>query len=150
MLTSAKRLRVVGKHGVGVDNIDVATATECGIVVVSTPNANAAAVAEFTLACMLVLLRPIFAGRDALRADSFARDRSLVAQLAGAGLLGGELAGRRVGVVGFGTIGRRVTSILVALGSHLLVHDPYVAAEEVVAAAPPQPPSTSCFRPRTS
>jgi D-3-phosphoglycerate dehydrogenase len=134
LLAASPLLRVIGKHGVGVDNIDVASATAGGVVVVNTPNANAVAVAEFTLACMLMLLRPVDAGRHALRSGRFVRDRPLVAQLGSSDLVGGELAARCVGVIGFGTIGRRVTSALLALGSTLLVHDPYVPAELVVAA----------------
>jgi D-3-phosphoglycerate dehydrogenase len=134
LIAASPVLRVIGKHGVGVDNIDVASATAGGVVVVNTPTANAVAVAEFTVACMLMLLRPVEAGRHALRSNRFVCDRPLVAQLASTDLVGGELAARCVGVIGFGTIGRRVTSTLLALGSTLLVHDPYVPAELVVAA----------------
>jgi phosphoglycerate dehydrogenase-like enzyme len=131
VLAAGAGLRVVGKHGVGLDNIDVPFATERGIVVIHTPAANAIAVAEFTLACMLVLLRPIAEGRAALRSGAFSGNQSLVAQLEGAGLLGGELSDRRIGVVGWGTIGRRVGAVLAALGAVVLVHDPYVSADGI-------------------
>jgi phosphoglycerate dehydrogenase-like enzyme len=134
LIAASPVLRVIGKHGVGVDNIDVASATAGGVVVVNTPNANAVAVAEFTVVCLLMLLRPVNPGGDALRSGKFVRDRPLVTQLGSNDLVGGELAARCVGVIGFGTIGRRVTSTLRALGSTLLVHDPYVPADLVVAA----------------
>ena len=135
VLAAAPRLRVVGKHGVGLDNIDVEYATERGIAVVNTPAANAIAVAEFTLASMLVLLRPLPQGRAALRSGVFAPDRPLVTQLEQAGLVGAELSGRTIGVVGWGAIGRRVGSVLRAFDATVLAYDPYVSADGIRAAA---------------
>lgn len=131
VLSVADRLRVIGKHGVGLDNVDVAYATRRGVVVVHTPAANAVAVTEFTLASIFLLLRPIRAAERALRAGSFADGESLVEQIRQRALVGGEVHGRTVGIVGWGTIGRRVGAAVSALGASVLVFDPLVALEEL-------------------
>jgi D-3-phosphoglycerate dehydrogenase len=140
VLSHAARLRVIGKHGVGLDNVDVGYATERGIVVVHTPNANAAAVAEFTLACILLLLRPIIEGDRALRAGSFAEGNSLVEQAPRFGLVGREINGLTIGIVGWGAIGRRVGLAVSSLGARVVAHDPFVSDVDVRASgATPAP-----------
>jgi D-3-phosphoglycerate dehydrogenase len=105
-------LRVVARHGVGVDRVDLAAAQRHGVAVTNTPGANAAAVAELTLALMLLLCRPV---RQAERA-------------VGAGewpvLSGSELGRRTVGLLGAGQVGSRVKRALEGLGCTVLVHDP--------------------------
>jgi phosphoglycerate dehydrogenase-like enzyme len=134
VLAAGPHLRVVGKHGVGLDNIDVEFATERGIAVVNTPAANAIAVAEFTIASMLLLLRPLPEGRAALTRGAFAPDCPLVTQLEPAGLVGAELSDRTIGVVGWGAIGRRVGSVLRAFEATVLAHDPFVSTDGIRAA----------------
>ena len=116
-LSHAMRLRVIGKHGVGLDNIDVRFATARGIAVVRTPAANATGVAEFTLACILLLQRPIAVAERALREGRFASGTNFVEQTHRLGLVGREIAGQTVGVVGWGAIGRRVGQAVSVLGA---------------------------------
>lgn len=105
-------LRVVARHGVGVDRVDLSAAERHGVTVTNTPGANAAAVAELTLTLMLLLCRPV---RQAERA-------------VGSGewpvLSGSELGARTVGLLGAGQVGSRVKRVLMALGCTVLVHDP--------------------------
>ena len=118
-LERCPRLRVIAKHGVGVDNIDCDAATARGIPVVYTPKANANSVAEHTVGLMLALARNVVPASVALRDGRFA-DRSR--------FIGVELAGRTLGVVGLGRIGSRVAEIAAAgLAMKVCGYDPYVA-----------------------
>ena len=121
----ARRLKVIGKHGVGVDNIDVAAAAARGIVVVNTPGANADAVAELTLGLALA------AARHVVMLDGRLRDGNLPEPLP----VGRELAGCRFGVAGFGQVGRRVAELFRrALGCAVTAFDPGVAPDAMQAA----------------
>ena len=112
-------LKVIAKHGVGVDNIDCAAATARGIPVVYTPKANANAVAEHTIGLMLALARHVVGASVALRDGRFA-DRGR--------FIGVELAGKTLGVVGLGRIGSRVAEIAAAgLAMKVRAYDPYLA-----------------------
>jgi D-3-phosphoglycerate dehydrogenase len=99
---AAARLKVICKHGVGPDNIDIAAATERGIPVLFTPGANSEAAAEHTLALMLALLRRVRAMDHSVRSGAF--DKSSYDGL--------ELSGKTVGIIGFGRIGRRLAELL--------------------------------------
>ncbi|MAE64390.1 MAG: hypothetical protein CMJ18_08965 [Phycisphaeraceae bacterium] len=117
-LASCDRLKVIAKHGVGVDNVDVAAATARRIPVVFTPGANANSVAEHTMTLMLALARQVFASGEALRAGRF-QDRDQ--------FQGVELAGRTLGVVGLGRIGRRVATMSRdGFAMEVLAYDPLV------------------------
>jgi len=133
VLERATRLRVIAKHGVGVDAIDVAYATERGIVVANVPGANAPAVAEFALTAILLLLKPLRAGAEWLR-ESTGGEANLVVAAAAEGLIGREAGNSTVALLGWGDIGRRVGAGLLALGTRVLVHDPVVDAAEIRAA----------------
>ncbi len=118
-IEKAERLIVIGKHGVGVDNIDCQAATKAGIPVVFTPDANANAVAEHTLALMLALSRQIVPANSALREGRF-HERSR--------FQGVELAGKTLGVVGLGRIGSRVAEMAAfGLGMAVYAYDPYIS-----------------------
>ena len=118
-LEQSPRLKVIAKHGVGVDNIDCDAATARGIPVVFTPKANANSVAEHTIGLMLALARNVVPASVALREGRFA-DRSH--------FIGVELAGRTLGIVGLGRIGSRVAEIAaVGLAMKVCGYDPYVA-----------------------
>ncbi len=118
-LEHCPRLKVIAKHGVGVDNIDCDAATARGIPVVFTPKANANSVAEHTVGLMLALARNVVPASVALRDGRFA-DRSQ--------FIGVELAGRTLGIVGLGRIGSRVAEIASAgLAMTVCGYDPYVA-----------------------
>ncbi len=102
MLAHAPRLRVVARHGVGLDNVDVEACTRRGVWVVYTPLANAESVAEHAVGLMLALAKCIVIGDRAIRAGEFDSGRRVTGQ---------ELSGKTLGIVGFGRIGQRVAGI---------------------------------------
>ena len=118
LLACAPRLRVIGRAGVGVDNIDAAAATRRGIVVMNTPGANAVAVAELTVALMLALARELPRANTALHAGRWEKKS----------LSGSELRGKTLGILGLGRIGLEVARRARAFGMALLGHDPFVTA----------------------
>lgn len=118
VLRSAGKLRVIGRAGVGVDNIDLEAATKAGIAVMNTPGANAVAVAEHTLALMLALARHLS------RADSTTRSGKWEKK----SLQGSELRGKVLGIVGLGRVGLEVAKRAKAFEMKMIAHDPFVAA----------------------
>ena len=121
VIAAGKRLKAIGRAGTGVDNIDVAAATERGIVVLNTPDANATTTAELTLAHLLSLSRHLQQADRSVRGGEWKPGN----------FVGTELAGKTVGVVGFGTIGRIVVRRCLAFRMRVLVFDPYVVAEVI-------------------
>jgi len=121
LLTSASRLRVVGRAGTGVDNIDVAEATRRGVVVMNTPGGNSLAACEHTFALLLSLLRNVPAASADLAQGKWNRSR----------FMGRQLAGKTLGLVGFGRIGKEVAVRARAFGMSVLVSDPFTT-ESVV------------------
>ena len=126
LLSRAPRLRVAAKHGVGFDNIDVGYLAGRGIPVTVTADANSISVAEHTMTLMLAAAKHLRTYDDAVRQGDWEFRKSARAV---------ELAGRRVLVVGFGRIGRRVAALCRAFGLHVLVHDISAAALKQAAAA---------------
>jgi D-3-phosphoglycerate dehydrogenase len=114
--SAAPRLRVVGRAGVGVDNIDLDTARRLGVTVIPAPEATTTAVAELTLGLMLALARHIPAADAALRRGEWPK----------ASLMGSELEGKTLGLVGFGRIGRAVAARAAAFGMSPVAFDPYL------------------------
>lgn len=123
VMAAGPKLKVIGKHGVGTDNIDIPAATERKIVVCNTPEANSEGVAELAITLMLSLSRRL------LEADAFVR----AGRWSGKdGLMGGELAGKTLSIVGTGRIGTRLAQICrTAFDMHVLAYDPYVNAEDM-------------------
>lgn len=119
LLRAGTRLRVVGRAGVGVDNVDMTTATELGIAVINAPAGNTVAVAELLFGSMLALLRHIVRADTSMHAGRW--DRSA--------LLGSELKGRTLGIVGVGRIGSEVAMRALAFGMDVIGYDPYVGDE---------------------
>jgi D-3-phosphoglycerate dehydrogenase len=118
----APRLRIIAKHGVGVDNIDVDAANARGIVVTSTPGANAEAVAEHALTLMLVLARQIPASSRMLLDGKWGEARGTA--------LSTDLQGKTLGLIGLGNIGGRLAEIARGgLGMRVLAYDPYARSE---------------------
>ncbi len=117
LLAHAPKLRVIGRAGVGVDNIDAEAATRRGIVVMNTPGANAVAVAELTLALMLALARELPRANAALHEARWEKKS----------LSGAELRGKTLGILGLGRIGLEVARRARAFGMTLIGHDPFVA-----------------------
>lgn len=112
-IASCPTLKVISKHGVGVSNIDVATATARGIPVYVTPGANAQSVTEMTLGLMFAAARKIAWMDSELRAGKWTRAQD-----------GVQLHGRTLGLIGFGQIGQRVANVCLALGMRVMAFDP--------------------------
>jgi D-3-phosphoglycerate dehydrogenase len=112
LLDRAPRLRIIAKHGVGVDNIDIAAATERGVVVTTAPSANDQAVADLTLALLLALLRRIPEASASVKAGRWER------------FLGVGLAGKTMGILGLGRIGQNVARRAAGFGVELIGADP--------------------------
>ena len=121
-LDLAPRLRVIGRAGVGLDNIDLEACKERKVHVVYTPNANTEAVVEYTLAVILDALRPRITLNEYVSPSTFHELRQIH--------VGRELAGLHLGILGFGRIGRRLGAVAQALGMKLLVHD-LISANEL-------------------
>lgn len=116
LLDAAPRLKVVARAGARLDNVDLDETTRRGVLVLSAPSANVVAVAEHTFAMLLALARHIPQGYNAVRAGEWPRHT----------MLGFQLHGKQLGVVGFGRLGRAVAERAQAFGMHVLVYDPYV------------------------
>ena len=122
LLAGAPRLRLVARHGVGYDSVDVDALSERGIPLALTGDVNSGAVAEHTLALMLALAKRIVQHDRAIREDRFAERDHFSAV---------ELDGRRILVIGFGRIGRRVAALCRAFGMAVRVFDPFLTAAAV-------------------
>lgn len=117
LLESAPKLRVIGRAGVGVDNIDTPAATHRGIVVMNTPGANAVAVAELTLGLMVSMARSVPRANTTMHAGKWEKKS----------LQGSELRGKTLGIVGLGRIGLEVARRAASFGMTLIGYDPFVA-----------------------
>src|SRR3989449_2473171 len=120
LLDAAPDLRVVGRAGVGVDNIDVAAATARGIVVMNAPDGNTITTAEHTIALLIALARSVPQASSSLKSGQWERKR----------FIGVELQGKTLGIVGLGRIGRNVASRARGLGMSIVAYDPFVAPEQ--------------------
>ncbi|MGI8734931.1 MAG: phosphoglycerate dehydrogenase [Pyrinomonadaceae bacterium] len=120
LMSSAPQLKVVGRAGVGVDNIDVASATARGIVVMNAPDGNTITTAEHTMALLISLARQVPQANSSLRSGRWER-KSFV---------GVELQGKTLGIIGLGRIGRAVASRARAFGMSCVAYDPFIAAEQ--------------------
>jgi D-3-phosphoglycerate dehydrogenase len=121
VLEAANKLKVVGRAGIGVDNIDISEATEKGVVVLNTPDANATTTAELTIAHLLSLSRHLPGADRSVREGKWER----------AAFLGTEIAGKTLGILGYGTIGRLVAARGLGLQMNVEVYDPFVTDEVV-------------------
>lgn len=118
VIDAATCLKVIGRAGVGVDNIDVQAATRNGVLVVNTPTGNTIAAAEHTIAMLLALARNIVPAGISLRNRSWQRND----------FIGVELYGKVLGTVGLGRIGREVAYRAQAFEMHVIAYDPYISA----------------------
>lgn len=119
LLTAGKKLRVVGRAGVGLDNVDVKAATERGILVVNAPSGNVVSAAEHAVALLLAMLRKIPEAQVSIKAGEWKRTK----------FVGTELQGKTVGLVGLGQVGARVAARLRGWHVTILAYDPYVTPE---------------------
>lgn len=119
LIERADRLRVIGRAGVGVDNVDVDAATRRGIVVANAPESNVVSAAEHTIGLLVALARNVPQAHAALKQGRWERSR----------WAGVELAGKTLGVLGFGRIGQQVARRAAGLGMSVVAHDPFVARD---------------------
>lgn len=132
MIQAGNRLQVIGRHGAGIDNIDLDVAAEHGVIVVNTPRSNTESVAEYVITVVLMLLKRVGEVSDRLRAGAFTTENgSLPGQVDRAGLIGREAVGTRLGLVGAGAIGRAVARRALALGMKVYAYDPFISPEAV-------------------
>jgi len=122
LIERGTRLKVIGRAGLALDNIDIATATERGVMVMHTPEAYSLAAAEHTLALMLALCRKIPAADAAMRRGEWVREQ----------FTGAQLHGKTLGLVGLGRVGRLVAARAQAFGMAVLAYDPYTSDEAAV------------------
>lgn len=120
LMSSVPHLKVVGRAGVGVDNIDVAGATARGIVVMNAPDGNTITTAEHTMALLIALARSVPQANSSLRSGLWERKR----------FIGVELQGKTLGIIGLGRIGRAVASRARAFGMSSVAYDPFIAPEQ--------------------
>ncbi len=118
VLLAATKLQIVGRAGVGVDNIDVPAATEAGVVVVNSPAGNTVAVAELAIGMMLSLVRKLIPAHNSVANGEWKRSK----------FLGSELYGKTLGIVGVGRIGVEVTKRAQSFGMTVLGFDPFLSS----------------------
>jgi D-3-phosphoglycerate dehydrogenase / 2-oxoglutarate reductase len=119
IIAAANNLKIIGRAGVGVDNVDVPAATRKGIVVVNSPEGNTIAAAEHALAMMLSMARFVPAADQSMKAGQWNRKQ----------FVGTEVYKKTLGVVGLGKIGSHVATVARAMGMKLLAFDPFISAE---------------------
>jgi D-3-phosphoglycerate dehydrogenase len=120
LIQAAPRLEVIGRAGVGVDNVDLEAATERGVVVMNAPTGNTTTTAELAIALLCALARHIPRADRTVRAGKWKQK---------SGLMGTELCDKTLGVIGLGRIGRVVAERARGLAMHVIAHDPYLAGQ---------------------
>ncbi|MFC7846965.1 hydroxyacid dehydrogenase [Arthrobacter sp. NPDC057388] len=126
VIEASPQLKIIARHGVGTNNVDIDAATDQGIWVTTTPGANSNAVAEHVFALLLAGARKVPTATHRVRAGNWSEGKG--------DLIGFELSGRTMGIIGFGAIGRRVAAIARGFGMTVLACDPIAKAEDVAAA----------------
>lgn len=119
VIQKGTRLKVVGRAGVGVDNIDIHAATEAGILVINSPEGNTASAAEHTVALMMALARNVAPADRSMKESKWERNK----------FIGSELFNKTLGVIGLGKVGGRVAQTALALGMKVIVFDPLVSQD---------------------
>src|SRR5271166_757506 len=119
VLAQAPKLRVIGRAGVGIENIDLPAATAAGVLVMNTPGGNAVSAAEHTMALMLSMARSIPAACASTKAGNWEKRK----------FVGTELRGKTLGVVGLGSVGREVVRRAAAFEMRVIANDPYVNSQ---------------------
>lgn len=121
IIEAGKNLKIIGRAGVGVDNIDLNAATQRGIIVVNSPDGNTMAASEHTIALMLAMARNIVPAALSVREGKWERSK----------FTGVELFKKTLGIIGFGKIGHHVGEVAKALGMKILIYDPFTSREVV-------------------
>ena len=117
LVSSGDRLRIIGRAGVGLDNVDVDACTARGILVINAPTANIMSATEHTMAMLLALCRSIPEAHASVKRGEWTRSK----------FMGIELNGKTLGIIGLGRIGSRVTVRARGFGMHVIAYDPYIA-----------------------
>src|SRR4051812_41263824 len=138
LLRHAKQLRVIGRAGVGTDNIDLVEATALGIAVINAPSGNTISVAELFFGSLISFVRHLPRAFNSMRAGRWDRGD----------LLGTELAGRTLGIVGFGRIGGEVATRARAFAMNVVAFDPYVQRDRFEALRVDRAESLKALLPR--
>lgn len=120
VIEAGKNLKVIGRAGVGVDNIDIEAATKSGIVVMNTPDANTISTAELTMAMILALSRNIYQATALMKSNKWSKDK----------LTGVELYDKTLGIIGLGRIGSQVAKRAASFGMKIAAHDPFATEEQ--------------------
>ena len=121
IIEAGKNLKIIGRAGVGVDNIDIEAATQNGIIVVNSPDGNTMAAAEHTIALMLAMARNIAPAATSTKDGKWDRSK----------FVGTELYKKTLGIIGLGKIGSHVAEVALALGMKIVVYDPFASREIV-------------------
>jgi len=119
VIDAASKLRVIGRAGVGVDNIDLVAASEHGIIVLNTPESNTIAAAEHTMALLFSMIRHVPQAHNSIMAGEW--NRSL--------FTGIQLYGKTIGIIGVGRIGSRISRYMKTMGMEVIGYDPYISKE---------------------
>src|SRR5579863_8283823 len=119
VLARSPKLRIIGRAGVGVDNVDLQAATDAGVLVMNTPGGNAVSVAEHTLALMLSMARSVPQASASTKNGKWEKKK----------FLGNELRGKTLGVLGLGSTGREVVKRAKPFEMRIVGHDPYVSSQ---------------------
>jgi D-3-phosphoglycerate dehydrogenase / 2-oxoglutarate reductase len=122
VIRTAKRLKVVGRAGIGVDNVDIPAATAAGVIVMNTPFGNSITTAEHAIALMMALARELPAANASTHAGKWEKNR----------FMGVELYGKTLGLIGCGNIGGIVADRAKGLKMHVVAYDPYLSTERAV------------------
>src|SRR6201994_3710967 len=122
VIAAAKNLKVVGRAGIGVDNIDVPAATAAGVIVMNTPHGNSITTAEHAIALMMALARELPAANASTHAGKWEKNR----------FLGSELTGKTLGLIGAGNIGSVVADRAKGLKMKVIAYDPYLSPQRAI------------------
>jgi D-3-phosphoglycerate dehydrogenase len=117
IIEAAHHLKVIGRAGAGVDNVDIEAATKKGVLVMNTPGGNSVSVAEHTLGVMLALMRHLVQADQAMKAGRWEKKR----------LMGRELKGKTLGLIGLGKVGQEMARRATYLGLNVIAHDPFIS-----------------------
>ena len=121
IIEKGKRLKVIGRAGAGVDNVDLEAATKQGVIVMNTPESNSISTAEHTVSLLLALTRNIVQANHSLKKGEWKRGH----------FIGSELFGKTLGVIGFGRIGREVAKRALGFGMKVIAFDPFLSIDAV-------------------
>src|ERR1041384_6032822 len=121
LIQAATKMKIIGRAGVGVDNVDLAAATKRGIIVMNTPDGNTISTSEHTIAMLMAMARQIPQAQQSLREKKWERSK----------FVGCELNEKILGVVGLGRIGTNVARKAIGLGMRILAFDPYIDPSKI-------------------